>query len=569
MCAILNPMDNSHELSLEEAAKRLVVSLATARRWAASGRLPALKVGKQWTVSAAGIEAARSSSAPAISLPAGTDLDVALTQVARRDLREVWVPDVLQHEDWTADRGTILTGAAERLMAAGPFDRPTIVEVAKSPYQTRPGALLSVVDRVAYHATALGLASAIHGNVPEGCYATRPSSSPRYLLERMKTAWMRWRSDIVSAVTSESWVVRADVSAFFEQVQHRSLFADLDRLPLDPMISKAMKRMLGQWSDDRSVGLPQGPDASRLIATYYLFPLDEAMGERPWRYFRFMDDICVVTSSRREAVEAMRMLEAECRRRGLVLSGAKSGVSLGPDGISDLTGKDMTRAQYLLQAGDIDLGLEGVRAVFHRALDDSDQVDVRRARFSLGRLRERRDTELAGDVLDNLERLAPVANLVGPYLLHSIDHPSAQFRLHKFLGDPDRNTSPYLSAWLVAAVADAERVSAGLLTWCRGVLLDRNEPAYLRALTALVVAKGIRRGDADLLREGALAEYDPTVVRGYLVALARRGELDKSLSRAVATRLPRVEATVRYLREATRLPFVTYHARSLHPPATA
>lgn len=557
------------QLSLEEAAKRLGVSVATARRWAASGRLPASKVGKQWAISASGIDAVRSASAPATSLPAGTDLNVAFNQVARRDLREVWVPDVLQHEDWLADRGAILAAAAERLMASGPFDRPTIVEVAKSPYQSRPGSLLSLVDRVAYHATVLGLGSAIHGNVPEGCYATRPAVSARYLLERMKTAWMRWRSDIVSAVTSDSWVVRADVSAFFEQVQHKVLFADLDRLPLDPVLSRALKRMLGQWSDDRSVGLPQGPDASRLIATYYLFPLDEAMAERHWRYFRFMDDICVVTTSRREAIEAMRVLEAECRRRGLVLSGAKSGVSLGPDGISDLTGDDMTRTQYLLQAGDIDSGLEGVRAVFHRALDDSDQVDVRRARFSLGRLRERRDTELAADVLDNLERLAPVANLVGPYILPSIGHPSAQHRLLMFLEDSDRNTSPYLASWLMAAVADVDRVGPALLTWSRGALLDRNEPAYLRALTALVVAKGNRRRDAELLREGALTEYDPTVVRGYLVALARRGELDKSLARSVASRLPRVEATVGYLREAVRLPFVTYAGRFLETRVAA
>ena len=78
--------------------------------------------------------------------------------------------------------------------------------------------------------------------------------------------------------------------------------------------------------------------------------------------------------------------------------------------------------------------------------------------------------------------------------------------LHPFLGrkrfdhgllayflDRDRNTSQFVSAWLLAAYLDrGSRVPAGIVTYAATICRDRNQPVYHRVIAANVMALGRR-----------------------------------------------------------------------------
>ena len=53
-------------------------------------------------------------------------------------------------------------------------------------------------------------------------------------------------------------------------------------------------------------------------------------------------------------------------------------------------------------------------------------------------------------------------------------------RLGAFLLDAERNTSAYLSAWLLATAVDAPtELPDNLITYARNIARDRNQPSFI------------------------------------------------------------------------------------------
>ena len=156
--------------------------------------------------------------------------------------------------------------------------------------------------------------------------------------------------------------------------------------------------MLSEWSSIPGVGLPQGPDAARLLANLYLVPVDEAMSDGPWLYSRYMDDIRVLAATKGEAVRAVHKLEVECRRRGLVLSAAKTKLMHGEQARIELGDSELDAVQYLFESHRASSAQE-FRRILNTAISEEGNLDGRRARFSLWRLQELRNRDVLPAVL--------------------------------------------------------------------------------------------------------------------------------------------------------------------------
>lgn len=134
-------------ITVDEAARRLGVSIATARRMASSGKIGAIKTGRQCLVDGSTLPPTfrKRRVAGASSL----DLECALQHVKTTDLVQAWVPDVLRYEDALAQPGRLLAQAADIIanLNSGPAEE---VEVDKTLIFTRPATLLSLPDQIAY-----------------------------------------------------------------------------------------------------------------------------------------------------------------------------------------------------------------------------------------------------------------------------------------------------------------------------------------------------------------------------------------------------------------------------------
>jgi hypothetical protein len=337
------------------------------------------------------------------------------------------------------------------------------------------------------------------------------------------------------------------------------LFADIDRVSPDRAISNALKRMLGEWAPVTARGIPQGPDVSRTLGNLYLIPVDEQMVTGEWKYLRYLDDIHVLGRSRREVIEGVRSLERECRQRGLVLAGHKTQLLVGAEAVANLTESELDGAQYWLDVGADPLARHNLRKILRGSLAKAGALNTRHALFSLYRLRILRDHLMTRLVIRNIEQLAPVATAMAEYLYPFLGRPVVEDGLLSFFRDPERNTSAYVSAWLLAAYLDrGGRVPVGVVTYAAAICRNRNQPTYHRVMAANVMALGRRPSDIAWLTANARAEFDPALVRGYVVALARVSQLTKSVETAVSARAPRMITTLNYLKGRRDLPSLTF-----------
>lgn len=553
-------MDAPELLTIEEAAVRAGVSVATMRRRAARGDVRASKVGKQWLVEGGSISAPRPASRPGGTLALRRiprlDFNQALVQLRARDLVEEWVPDVVRHEDELANIPSILAAAAAKVAAAGPFDAPVEVEAAKAPFLSRPAVLLSLPDRVAFHACVASVLPRIEAILSPVVFSARASAAPKYLLMSGTDQWIRWQKEVDRAIDDGfTWLVKTDISGYFENIQHRILFAEFDALGPDPEVSTALKRMLGSWASVAGRGLPQGPDVARVLGNLYLVPVDDVMVAGPWRYLRYQDDIRILAKSRRDAVEGMRLLQRECRLRGLMLSGDKTAALVGEAARASTSDAALDAAQYWVSVAPNRVGRGVLRRLLRRALKVDGRVDGRHARFSLYRLWKLRDSAPLKMVLERLEDLAPLGSLGPQYLLPFLNRGSVQRRLTAFLQDGQRNTSAFLSSWLLAAMMEqGVSIPDEWTVYARRVAENRNQPPYHRAIATNVMGSRRRAADIAWLKDVVRFEYDPTMMRAYLVALARAGDLQRDVSNVAVGRFPELQITVDYLRGRTDVP---------------
>lgn len=190
-----------------------------------------------------------------------------------------------------------------------------IVNVPKSTSATRPAALLTLADRVVYEALVQTLRPRIESSLLGNGILFWPrgqSSSKR---------WHEFEHSPIAA--SDAYVVIADLSAFYESIDHEGLAERLVRATGRKDETDALFAFLTRVMASRR-GLPQGLEPSDTLATAYLSPVDSAMVRDGFRYWRHGDDLRIATSDYDTARRAILTLESRMREIGLFLNGNKT-----------------------------------------------------------------------------------------------------------------------------------------------------------------------------------------------------------------------------------------------------
>lgn len=560
-------------ITVDEAAAILGVSPATVRRRCVAGELQAHKPGRNWVIDRNSLPRRVIRTPPRRSGPpsAYVDLERALNHLIHQDLRQdVWVPDVLLHEDDLSNRDALLLAAAERIDGDTAHGLAIQIPVPKSPFFHRNAVNLSLVDRLAFHAVVAGFAEDIEGVLSDSVYSARLSGKKSYFLRKGRNAWLAWRHAVIEELNNGSdYMIETDVTAYFDFVKHEILLPELERLdPEKKYLITPLRRMLKEWSTTPNTGIPQGPDASRILGNFYLDAIDHRMDDlQGVKYIRYMDDIRILGPSRSAVIKALQVLDQECRRRGLALSAQKTKLLIGTDAVNTMADPQLDKAQYLFNHATED-GPDLRRmlaSLFDQALNRDGTVNTRWARFSLWRLYQLRERSVLNRVLDSLEDLSPLGAIVAQYIhpwLRRSRRPNVQKRITQYLHDPERNTSSYLSCWLMAAMLDIpDSIPAEWVKYARRIALDPADATYHRAVALNVLALGRQNRDLISLREVVGREYDPEIVRAALVALRRVGELTKGAARQTK-RVPGLEPTATYLRSRKDLPSLVFRAKS-------
>jgi len=550
-------------LTIEEAAERLGVSIATARRWAATGQIEATKSGKQWVVDGEKLVPRPRRRQRHLSTDVQLDYEGALRHVRRTDLAETPVPDILRHADELDDKDAVISAARGRVDRCEPGPAVAI-DVDKTAIFTRRVNALSLEDRVAFQAVVASFAPRIEARTPPNVFSARLSTDSRYFFLHGPQQWANWRMDAFKKlVPGREWLAATDLTAYFDTIPHRQLLAEIQSLNVDQSVVAYIRETLREWAVSDGVGLPQGPNASRLLGNLYLLPVDEAMIRSGWQYSRFLDDVRIAATSRAEAVQAVRQFQNECRLRGLIVSSGKTELLFGDDAKESLVGSlELAAVDYWFHAHVPALARKELKRVLRRALKGKAEIDSRRARFSLWRLARLREGSVLKQVLRRLEDLAPLSSVVAAYLQPFITRKPVTVELTDFLADPSRSYSSHMTTWLLAVMVEHQgQVPNGWLDQALWRVKDRNQPGYLRAVAALVVGRGRRPADIAWMKREIAQEHDPSMLRAFAVGLHCANSLDRTAQKKLIARTPRLLRTVSYLEGRSRIPSLVYTDR--------
>lgn len=196
---------------------------------------------------------------------------------------------------------------------------PLPAEFFRSPktgLTTRPAALLAPQDRVIFESLAGIVGRRLDGRAPSQVVwpRTRGSHGAHVDFTTMPSDWQ------------SEFVARTDIESFFEGVEHSVLAVVASKsLGLSGPASISLEAYLDCLMN-RSLGLPQGPPGSDLLASAYLLDIDLELERRGWEFARYSDDYLIGCDSVGDARKRLRVLESLLLERGLRLSAVKTRV---------------------------------------------------------------------------------------------------------------------------------------------------------------------------------------------------------------------------------------------------
>lgn len=168
-----------------------------------------------------------------------------------------------------------------------------------------------IADRVVQTAALSLLVPPLDARMSRASFGYRPARSVELALDRLK-----------ALAIGGSWVLDADIRAFFDSVPHRRLIDELGFWIDDARMLRLVALWVEGFGDGR--GLAQGAPIAPLLANLYLHPLDTAFAREGIAHVRYADDFVALATSRAGAEAARRLAEATLQRRGLALQPEKT-----------------------------------------------------------------------------------------------------------------------------------------------------------------------------------------------------------------------------------------------------
>jgi len=169
----------------------------------------------------------------------------------------------------------------------------------------RPVAVLSTTDRIIYQSILNPemFGGKIDKRLLNCCYGNRVSYNNENYLVNYKVRQNKFYRDQIKVFEKGIYRVVFDIKSFYKSIVISKLINILEKEfgISDKKILNLLEKQLRNWDKTGlGIGIPQGPDASRVLANAYLHPLDEYVNnfkDTNVEYFRYADDIVLMSKN--------------------------------------------------------------------------------------------------------------------------------------------------------------------------------------------------------------------------------------------------------------------------------
>lgn len=192
--------------------------------------------------------------------------------------------------------------------------------IPKEKGKVRPLGIPTIKDRIAQQAVKAAIEPIFEKEFLDNSYGFRPKRGAKAAIAE------------VSKLLEEGyiWVVDADLQSYFDTISHDILLSKVSSLISDGRILKLIAQWLEQpimeeckeWIPTE--GTPQGGVISPLLANIYLHDLDKTLAVAKYKMIRYADDFVILTKSKEEAEEALRIVQKWTTEHKLTLHPEKT-----------------------------------------------------------------------------------------------------------------------------------------------------------------------------------------------------------------------------------------------------
>ena len=148
--------------------------------------------------------------------------------------------------------------------------------------------------------------------------------------------------------SNDGYALLIDFSKFFDNIDHKILFALLGRKIHDPRVRELTRNFISVFGEGKSLGL--GSQVSQICAIFYPDRLDHYIKEKLCikYYGRYMDDLYLIHKSKDYLKECLKIITGLCKKLKITVNMKKTRIVKLEAGLTFLKGK-----YALLQTGKV------------------------------------------------------------------------------------------------------------------------------------------------------------------------------------------------------------------------
>lgn len=418
------------------------------------------------------------------------------------------------------DNASVIAEAVKAKLTANTYlpSRSQQAEIPKGNGAVRPGTIITIKDQLAYTLLLESIFPAIHQklissqDIIDFGYQLYPNTDSHKWFRDWFNCWDSWKSDSLDKINQGSqFVVMTDVTGCYENIDHKTLFQDLNRVGASTSTIQTLRSMFKRWNPIDTKGLPQAIASSHLLAKLYLHEVDVLMQNLGYAHTRYVDDIRIFCNSRAEAKKAIMDLSVALRKRGLNLQSSKTKILEAEKAQAEIIGRATTieLLSHRLR-GEIDIAelrddpyassmqintgvLNSAQiAVTKQAfvdyflLDNEDKFDKSLFHYLVNRLGSTGDPYAVDYCLDSIEKRPQETQFILDYFRTIEDKSVIISQLIETLNSTN-SVYDYQNYQISKWFLENNQVSSVFLEYIRRVAFDNNRPVYFKTLAKQIL----------------------------------------------------------------------------------
>lgn len=466
-------------------------------------------------------------------------------KLLKKDITDDWYCDPQNYQDIFSNTTKIAQSINERIAKGNGIysaEKSLLFNIPKGNGGFRYSLEISPVDRIAYHLFGVELIKLLDHTLPFNILSHRKSEDDKTLFKPVIEQWNKFEN-YTRICSADKYIIEIDITNYYDNIDIGILRTELIKSASDAKLSpdnyikchffiESICNILTNISFNGKRGLPQNRDISSFLANIYMRVLDRIL--EGITYFRYMDDIRIVSNSHAEANRYMLKIVEALRHIGLAINSSKTrllepGTEFHSEFINDID-LETKKIDVMINSGRKRYVLESFHMILPKVIEylENGKINERKFRFYANRLivflnakdvkvplkyKKTISNKLIGAIdkrPDCADQICKLAQAIGPFK-------KLQINLENWVTNKDNLTFEWASYLILRVLIIQGYRSKALNSFCKEQFKNSNSSMALRGISSLYLNHVVKNEVVFRLS----SENNFFLKRHYLISLAR------------------------------------------------